>query len=98
MVNMGNRLKALRIEKNLSQAEVARRIGISKAMISAYELEQRCPSYEVLVKLAIFYNVSADYLLGIEKTAIKYDGLSEKEIRAVMNIIEVIRDKSNYFD
>jgi transcriptional regulator with XRE-family HTH domain len=93
MVNMGNRLRALRIARNLPQSEVARRIGISKAMISAYELGQRSPSYEVLVKLAIFYNASADYLLGIEKPSIVYDGLNEKEIRAVMNIIEVLKDR-----
>jgi transcriptional regulator with XRE-family HTH domain len=96
MVNMGNRLKGLRLEKHLTQTEVARRIGISKAMISSYELEQRAPSYEVLIKIAMFFNVSTDYLLGLEKPSLKYDGLNEKEIRAVMNIIEVIRDKIEF--
>ena len=93
MVNLGTRLKALRIEKQLTQTEVAKRIGVSKAMISSYELEQRSPSYDILIKLATFFNVSTDYLLGLEKPSIDYVGLSDREIRVVMNIIEVIREK-----
>jgi transcriptional regulator with XRE-family HTH domain len=94
MVNMGNRIKALRLEKYITQTEMARRIGVSKAMISSYELEQRSPSYEVLIKIAAFFNVSTDFLLGVDKSSsIKFDGLNDREIRAVMNIIEVIREK-----
>jgi len=93
MVNLGARLKALRFEKHMTQNEISQRVGVSKAMISSYELEQRSPSYEVLIKLAALFNVSTDYLLGVEKTAMNYNGLSDREIRAVMNIIEVLRDK-----
>lgn len=94
MVNMGKRIKALRIEKHITQTEMAQRIGVSKAMISSYELEQRSPSYEVLIKIATFFNVTTDYLLGVERIpTIKYDGLNDKEMRAVMNIVEILREK-----
>jgi len=93
MVGLGVRVRALRIEKHLSQVELAKRLGISKAMVSAYELEQRSPSYDILIKLAAFFSVSTDYLLGLEKPDISYDGLSDKEIRAIMNIIDVIKNK-----
>ena len=93
MVSLGARLKALRFEKHMTQNEISQRVGVSKAMISSYELEQRSPSYEVLIKLAALFNVSTDYLLGVEKTAMNHNGLSDREIRAVMNIIEVLRDK-----
>jgi transcriptional regulator with XRE-family HTH domain len=93
MVNMGTRIRALRIEKHLTQAETARRLGISKAMISSYELEQRAPSYDILIKIAAFFNVSTDYLLGLEKPSVNYEGLSDREIRAIMNIVDVLREK-----
>jgi len=80
MVNLGARLKALRFEKHMTQNEISQRVGVSKAMISSYELEQRSPSYEVLIKLAALFNVSTDYLLGVEKTAMNYNGLSDREI------------------
>jgi transcriptional regulator with XRE-family HTH domain len=90
---MGNKIKELRLEKHLSQAALARCIGISKAMISSYELEHRSPKYDVLIKIAAYFNVSTDYLLGLEKPSVNYDGLNEKEIKAVMNIVDIIRDK-----
>jgi len=93
MVNLGTRIKALRLEKCMTQSEVAQRVGVTKAMISSYELEQHSPSYEVLVKLAALFKVTTDYLLGVEKVAANYVGLSDREIRAVVNIIEILRDK-----
>ena len=94
MVNLGERLRALRLEKRITQTEMSRRIGVSKAMISSYELEQRQPSYGVLIKLAAFFGVTTDYLFGLEKSRIlNVDGLTEQEVEAVANIIEVMRDK-----
>jgi len=93
MINLGTRLKALRLEKCMTQSVVAQRVGVSKAMISSYELEQRSPSYEVLIKLAALFNVTTDYLLGVEKVAMNYNGLTDKEVRAVVNIVELLRDK-----
>ena len=93
MVNLGARIRALRLEKQMTQTEVAQRVGISKAMVSSYELELRSPSYDILIKLAAFFCVSTDYLLGVEKPSIDYVGLSDKEMRAVMNIIDVLRNR-----
>ena len=93
MVNMGKKIKSLRLEKDLTQAEVAHRIGVSKAMISSYELEQRSPSYDVLIKIATFFGVTTDYLLGLEKPNINYNGLTDREVRAIVNLIDIMRDK-----
>jgi len=93
MISLGTRLKALRLEKCMTQNEVAQRVSVTKAMISSYELEQRSPSYVVLIKLAALFKVTTDYLLGVEKVAANYVGLSDREIRAVVNIIEILRDK-----
>ena len=88
---MGERIRALRREKHLTQTELSRRIGVSKAMISSYELEQRAPSYEILIKLAAFFGVTTDYLLGLEKSrTINADGLSKQEIEVVAGMISLL--------
>ena len=60
------RLKLLRIEKKLSQPELAQLVGVSKGMISFWENGINEPTIANLVKLAQILEVSADYLLGLE--------------------------------
>ena len=82
----------------MTQKELAERIGISKAMISAYETEMRYPSYDVLIKLATIFNVTTDFLLGLEKqNTVDITDLDEEEIQVVINFISVCkkRKKSN---
>ena len=67
MVNFRANIKKLRQQKHMTQQQLAERVGISKAMISAYETETRYPSYDILIKLAATFGVSTDYLLGLEK-------------------------------
>jgi transcriptional regulator with XRE-family HTH domain len=94
MLSLGEKLKILRLEKNLTQTDVSKRIGATKSMISSYELEQRHPSYAILVKFASFYGVSADYLLGVEKhRMISVDGLLEEDIKVVVSVIAALRRK-----
>lgn len=57
-------IKKLREEKGLSQKDVAEYLGITRQAIASYELAKREPDYEILYKLADFFGVSADYLLG----------------------------------
>lgn len=95
MVNMGNKLKNLRIQKKLTQKQVADRIGLAISAISSYEAGTRYPSYEVLVKLSRIYHVSTDYLLGMtEKRIIDTTGLKEEEVKAVSQLVELFKRKN----
>ncbi|MFI3254694.1 MAG: helix-turn-helix transcriptional regulator [Eubacteriales bacterium] len=67
MVNMGEKLKNLRKARNLSQSALAEALLVTKSMISAYETSVRMPSYDVLLKISHFFNVSTDYLLGCSR-------------------------------
>ena len=58
------RLLKLRLEKQATQAEVARQIGVHKSSVSAYEVGRRMPTSDQICKLADFYNTTTDYLLG----------------------------------
>lgn len=59
-----NRLKLLREERGLLQADIGEFLGISSQAVSFYEKEKRDMSPEIILKLANYFNVSTDYLLG----------------------------------
>lgn len=60
----GNRLKALRKEKGLSQAELARTLGVAGPSITKYERGERSPEPNTLGKILDFFDVSLDYMYG----------------------------------
>jgi len=57
-------LKQLREEKSLSQKDIAEYLGLTRQAVASYELAKREPDYDVLKKLADYFGVSVDYLLG----------------------------------
>lgn len=63
---IGNRLRDLRIKKNLSQEQLGNIVGVSKSEICNYEKEQRTPPIEVLMEFMVLFGVTSDYLLGAE--------------------------------
>ena len=66
-MEFGDRLKKLRTSAGLTQAQLAAQLGVTKSVVSFYELRERAPSPDVLVKLTRVFHVSADYLLGLER-------------------------------
>jgi len=66
------RLKSLREKEKMTQSEIAKELGISQNTYSQYETGVRQPSLEILAKLAEFYFVSTDYILGLTDTPQPY--------------------------
>lgn len=68
--NIGAKLKTLRLNKKLTQQEVADILGVSRATISNYEINRRSPSLKELQRLAALYNVGLSYfgIKNIEET------------------------------
>lgn len=64
--NLGDKLKTLRVNNQLTRKQVAELIGVSVSTIGLYESNERLPSIPVLVKLASQYKTSVDYLLNID--------------------------------
>lgn len=92
MTDFGNRLKTLRIQSNMTQAQLAEQLNLTKSVISAYETGLRMPSYEVLIDISRIFKVTTDYLLGLErKQEIDLSGLTENEIQALLGLIDAIR-------
>ena len=92
MVDFGNRLKMLRLRENMSQAQLAQKLDLTKSVISAYETGIRLPSYDVLIHIAKIFNVTTDYLLGVEKKyEIDLSGLTDAEISALLELIKAMK-------
>lgn len=64
MTKFSERLKKLRKNKGMSQKALAEAIGMSETGIQNYELETRTPNMETLAKLADYFDISTDYLIG----------------------------------
>lgn len=65
-MTLGQRIKQLRTEESLTQKEFAAEILIGVSTLACYETDRRTVPYDVLIKIALFFNVTTDYLLGLE--------------------------------
>lgn len=104
-----NRLKLLREEKGLYQSDIAKYLGISVPAVGYYENEKRDMSPEVILKLAEYFDVSTDYLLGksnLRNNKLTLDdidvafasgirGLNKENQETLKNIIEGLLAKQN---
>lgn len=94
-MDFGYRLKELRSQAGLTQKQLAEQIGVTKSVVSFYELRERTPSPEILIKLAAVFHVSTDYLLGIERQrSIDITGLNSEDEKVVRLMIETLRKKN----
>ncbi|GMR65853.1 helix-turn-helix domain-containing protein [Bacillus thuringiensis] len=89
---LGKKIAELRKNQKLSQYDLADRLGFSRGKLANYEQGQREPDYDTLKKIADFFEVSTDYLLGrTEKKELFTNmslGLSEKEERDIAKDLE----------
>lgn len=65
-MSIGAKVKALRIQNDITQEELAKKIGVTSGTIGMIETDNRKPSLDVLKKIATVFNVSTDYLLDIK--------------------------------
>lgn len=104
MKTFGERLRNLRIKKNLSQHEVSNIFNISPSAVGTYERGEREPSFDLLIKFSDFYKVSLDYLLKgkkedeilLNRNLFFFDSsnLTNEELEEIKKYIEFVRYKS----
>jgi transcriptional regulator with XRE-family HTH domain len=84
-VGFPERLAKLRMEFNMTQKELADKIGVSRAAIGMYEIGRRDPDTDTIIKLTKIFGVSADYLMGISDIRNPYNNLntSSKNINTI---------------
>ena len=59
------RLKELRVEKNLSQMQLAQKLGVSQSAVAKWELGKTEPTASAIIALAQFFGETTDYILGV---------------------------------
>lgn len=64
---IGKTIKELRLDEGISQRELGKRLGVSNQAVSFWECGQREPDLDMLLKIAKYFQVTTDFLLGIEK-------------------------------
>lgn len=105
----GDRLKELRKEKKITQPELANMLGVTFSTVSAWEVGKAQPSYDILVKLAQYFGVTTDYLLGLNqedksnieklKQVLKESGimigndLSISELQRALKIVDILKNQ-----
>lgn len=87
------RLQELRNSHNLSQAQLAKKLGISRSAVNAWEMGISKPHIEYLAELSRIYNVSADYILNIGRDTIDITDLSDRERRIIIDIANSFREE-----
>ena len=95
MIMVADRIKYLREQENMTQADLARQLGITRSSVNAWEMGISVPSTQYIVELAGMFNVSTDYLLCVDRSAtVGVDGLTEGDIKLVHTVIGHLREKN----
>ena len=94
MYDFGARLRELREKRGFSQSYAAARLNLSNTTISSYEANTRYPSFEIISKLALLYNTTSDYILGIDnREMVCIEGLSENQAAIITTLIDEFRSQ-----
>ena len=90
--DIDKKIKQLRVQRGLSQAELAKLLRVSKSVLSSYENSVHLPPYDVLLRIANIFCVSTDYLLGaVGNRCIPVDGLTDTQVEAVASIVQELQ-------
>lgn len=85
-------IKTLREEAGYSQAQLAKKLDVTRSSVNAWEMGLSTPTTHYVVELAKIFHVSTDYLLGLEnKRHIVIDDYSKSEIELIYKLVK-------YFD
>jgi len=100
MASFSERLKELRIEKRLTQEELATIFFLNKSSISRYERGQQVPELDLLQRIADFFQVGTDYLLGNSDIRNPYENhqrISEsiKDDKELLEFWEVLKERED---
>ena len=88
-----DRIRALREARGWTQAELARRLSITRNGVNSWELGLSMPSPACLVDLAKLFSVSTDYLLGVERLeTVNVTGLNEEDIALLAQLADRLRN------
>ena len=94
-MNFNVRLKQIRQKNNLTQSELAKVLGLKPTAISNYESERNEPSFDKLIALSKYFDVSCDYLLGVTDSYLPIGGeVLDKDIVDFFDLYQQLSSES----
>lgn len=92
-MTLNENIKQLRLARNLSQVDLAKSLGVTKQSISNWENNNIQPSIDMLIRLAQFFSVSTDCMLGLDhREYIEISGLTDRQRSHIAAIIDDIQN------
>ena len=92
---LASKIKSLREKHEMTQSELAKNLGLTRSSINAWEMGLSVPSTNYIVELSKLFNVSADYLLGLDETStLSVSGLTPKQVSVLSELIECMKNDS----
>ena len=89
------RIQQLRIDRNMSQEALGKKLNRSKSVVCGYENNLRVPPLDILVQIAVIFNVSLDYLVGIDKNEmVSIEGLTNGQKKMIHDLITELKKPS----
>lgn len=89
---IADRIKHLREVNGMTQSALAKKLGITRSSVNAWEMGISVPSTQYIIELSRIFCVSTDYLLGVDKSStIDVSGLSESDVQLLYRIITHLR-------
>ena len=93
---ISDNIKRLRENMGLSQAALARKLGVTRASVNAWEMELSYPTAAYLVEMARLFHTTTDDILGLsQEEQISLRGMNDQEKRLVYDLVEYINSQKN---
>ena len=95
MTEIYKRIESLRKERGMSQAELAKRLGISRSAVNAWEMGISRPHIKHVIAMAELFHISTDFLLNMSNSRHLLDisDLTDAEKKIVVDLANVLRDR-----
>ena len=94
---LSENLKMLREQRNWTQADLAKKLELTRASVNAWEMGISIPSTRYIVELALLFHVSTDFLLGVESNrTVDASGLTDEDVLILTGLAEHLRSKNSH--
>ncbi len=92
-------IKLLRERSGLTQTQLAKKINITRSSVNAWEMGISAPSTQYIVELALLFNVTTDYILGVtKKKSINIDSLNEEQTKILYLLLNYMNNDNRFND
>ena len=100
-MTLNENIKQLRLARNLSQVDLAKALGVTKQSVSNWENDNIMPSIDMLIRIADFFHVTTDYLLGRDvqepnaPQMLDITGLTPRQVEHIQFIVDDLRQNEH---